>query len=342
MKEKKINDIFSTIQLEKDDDFELFAKSVGTSLYVDNTGNMLCFYSALNETRVVAFDSLKKEWYPLNKEEIDKLDLDKYILLSFEDSMKIYKDYPPFEALEFLKNQKAIERLKIVLKLRKTTPHRVIGWTDYVASRERANDVDDSYFAAVINDVAKHQYFFYGDTIDLVPVFEDNTYIDYSSRGWGDIIALSKNKAGDYDYSLYAWHGENYSGLKEPPMGFYEKLTIETNVDQEIYNYLDKYVANFYALTEEEMGRYYGSRYILLIDKCDRHDQIGTIKVSCGNNSLYFDVLTARYLNYENELDELIENMSDEFGCDILVNGDYNKIKERIKIGPALVVVLHI
>lgn len=80
--------------------------------------------------------------------------------------------------------------------------YEVIGWTycgdqDYPPHEPITACVD----AAIIKEIRKHGYLFGGDRHeDYCPIFNDGTYVSYSWRGWGRIMALAHDVKGDYAY----------------------------------------------------------------------------------------------------------------------------------------------
>ncbi len=82
--------------------------------------------------------------------------------------------------------------------------YEVIGWMDcgcYMYPKH--NPITASVDAAIIKAIRKYGYLFGGDAHeDHCPVLNDGTYVSYSWRGWGRIIALAYDKHDKYDYML--------------------------------------------------------------------------------------------------------------------------------------------
>lgn len=84
--------------------------------------------------------------------------------------------------------------------------YEVIGWTycgdqDYLPHQTITASVD----MAIVQEIRKHGYLFGGDKHEeYCPVLNDGTYVDYSWRGWGRIIALAYEIEGKYSY-MYAY-----------------------------------------------------------------------------------------------------------------------------------------
>lgn len=80
--------------------------------------------------------------------------------------------------------------------------YEVIGWTSVGCGAYSAHEpITASVDAAVIKEIRKHKYLFGGDEHEYhCPVLNDGTYVCYSWRGWGRIIALSYGAEGDYAY----------------------------------------------------------------------------------------------------------------------------------------------
>lgn len=98
--------------------------------------------------------------------------------------------------------------------------YEVIGWTycgthSYPKHKDITACVDD----VIIKEIRKHGYLFGGDRHeDYCPVLNDGTYVSYSWRGWGRIMALAYGKDGDYSYMFgYMDSLMDRKKLKYPP-----------------------------------------------------------------------------------------------------------------------------
>ncbi|MDE7379897.1 MAG: DUF4279 domain-containing protein [Clostridia bacterium] len=85
--------------------------------------------------------------------------------------------------------------------------YEVIGWTHCGNSMyPQHKDITACVDAAVIRELQKHNYCFGGDKHEnFCPVLNDGTYVSYSWRGWGRIMAMARGENNDdgYAYSLY-------------------------------------------------------------------------------------------------------------------------------------------
>lgn len=87
--------------------------------------------------------------------------------------------------------------------------YEVIGWTycgtqTYPPHKYITACVD----AAIIKEIRRCGYCFGGDRHeDYCPVLNDGTYVSYSWRGWGRIMALAHGIEGDYAY-MFAYMDE--------------------------------------------------------------------------------------------------------------------------------------
>lgn len=100
--------------------------------------------------------------------------------------------------------------------------YEVIGWTDsetseYPLHKHITAPVD----AAIIKEIRKHGYLFGGDFHEqCCPVLNDGTYVSYSWRGWGRIMALAHGLE-EKDYMI-AYMDE----LINPEMRKYPKIDV--------------------------------------------------------------------------------------------------------------------
>lgn len=214
MKKEKHGDL-EYVQLEEGDDVELFRKTFGLVLFRTN-GVLYC--ANYEEGFALKLFVDKNEWFVIDFEELPEQEY----VLEDEEAKEIYKKLPPFETIDKYKEDKAKKVLEYWDEKRKTTRRKVIGWIE-PDSETLFGEADDYMIAAIINDIAEHNYYFGGDDLEIVPMFEDHICLDFSSSGWGKIEALANGLGGDYDYSLY----KNASMLKppfrRPKEGIYKK-----------------------------------------------------------------------------------------------------------------------
>ena len=80
--------------------------------------------------------------------------------------------------------------------------YEVIGWI-YCGNRDYPSkeNISASVNKAIINEIRKHGYLFGGDMHEnYCPVLNDGTYVGYSWREWGKIIASAYEEEGGYSY----------------------------------------------------------------------------------------------------------------------------------------------
>lgn len=79
--------------------------------------------------------------------------------------------------------------------------YEVIGWVDCELSEyPKHKNITAPIDAVIIKEIRKHSYLFGGDAHErYCPLLNDGTYVRYSWRGWGRIMAL----AHGYDESDY-------------------------------------------------------------------------------------------------------------------------------------------
>lgn len=90
----------------------------------------------------------------------------------------------------------------------KTTPRRVIGWISdaSLSTVKETKDEDDSHYAAFFRYLKDNGYQFSGEqyqNLDAEPLFDDYTYLSFSRRGFGYLMALVHGGVGRYDYAGY-------------------------------------------------------------------------------------------------------------------------------------------
>ena len=212
---KEVNNGIEIIKFEDGDDMEFLSKIIGLTLFKNNN---ILYCANYQDNYALVFDDSKKMWKPFDIEKISGSEIE----LSDDESMKIFKAYPPFDAFEEMKKDRANKKLEYWNKKRKTTKEKVIGWA-YPSENTKYGEATDDKIAAIINDIVAHNYYFGGDELDVVPIFEDNTCLDFSSRGWGNIEALANNMAGDYDYSYFYSASLLKPPFRTPDIGIYKK-----------------------------------------------------------------------------------------------------------------------
>lgn len=82
--------------------------------------------------------------------------------------------------------------------------YEVIGWTTCGTQAYPEHKViTASVDAAIIKEIRKHGYFFGGDVHEnYCPVLNDGTYVSYSWRGWGRIMALAHGNQDELGYMI--------------------------------------------------------------------------------------------------------------------------------------------
>ena len=214
MKKEEHGD-FEYVKLEEDDDIELFRKTFGLVLYQVENGFICVNY---NEGFAFKFELDKKEWALMDYKKLPNLEDS----LDDVEATEVYKKYPPFDAIDKYKEDKANKKLAYWAEQRKNTKRKVIGWMPTYDNPLIGRQTDEK-IAALINDIAEHDYFFGGDDIDLVPIFDDKTCLDFSSSGWGEIEALANNMGDDFAYSMYKNACMLVPPFRMPKEGYYKK-----------------------------------------------------------------------------------------------------------------------
>lgn len=98
--------------------------------------------------------------------------------------------------------------------------YEVIGWT-YCGTQAfpEHKDITACVDDAIIREIRRHGYLFGGDVHeDFCPVLNDGTYVSYSWRGWGKIMALAYGNEDELGY-MFAY----MDNLIEPDKRKYPK-----------------------------------------------------------------------------------------------------------------------
>ena len=214
---------FDYIKFDTDEEIEDFVKTVSLLFFVDKDGTLYCF--DYYQRRSVRFDKNSYKWVMDSKCDLD--DFEGFDEVDEETAKALFKSIPPFECFGEMEVLAEQETLKYYEKVRKETPRKVVGWLSRVSDYIEADDNQVFYSAAIINDIIEHNYFFVADWMNLIPVFDDGTYLCLSSRSMGYLIAISKNEAKDFSYVRYAFGQEFWdeddSFFNIPKEGLYEK-----------------------------------------------------------------------------------------------------------------------
>lgn len=82
--------------------------------------------------------------------------------------------------------------------------YEVIGWTNCgTQTYPEHNCITACVDAAIIKEIRRHGYFFGGDVHEYYcPVLNDGTYVSYSWRGWGRIMALAHDNHDELGYMI--------------------------------------------------------------------------------------------------------------------------------------------
>lgn len=86
--------------------------------------------------------------------------------------------------------------------------YEVIGWTSCRTDKYKAHEnITASVDNAVIAEIRKRGYCFGGDIQDdYCPVLNDGTYVLYSSRGWGGVMAKAHGVKDDNGYAYMGYY----------------------------------------------------------------------------------------------------------------------------------------
>ena len=170
-----------------------------------------------------------------------------------EEGEKVDEDavYDEFNGPLLLKRiQETEERIcaeedKRVIELAKNTKRKIIGWAFYpyggklLINKEKSDEV----YAAVVKDVLTHGYFFSGEAfqnLDMFPILEDYTYVDFSRRGFGALMALTHGDHGPFAYARYSDEVEPWEDAVTPEAGLYPEYGLANEdpieIDGELFD----------------------------------------------------------------------------------------------------------
>lgn len=335
MKKKKINENFDGIQFEEGDDVDFFAKCISLILMHNPEGDYYCWDYATQ--RVIMYSEKRKCWerYPFD----DYMD---YPEVPREEALEFYKEHPPFALLEEMENEHEQEILKEWDDLRNKTPHKVVGWIYRINGLyKRANDEDGLYSAALINDIDEHQYAFAGQSIDLVPIFEDGTFIDFSSRGWGHILALAYREAKDFSYSGYAFYGFDHTNY--PDEGTYDKRVANVTISDEDFQGIKKYISTF--LEDPKNEDYYYSYFIIdeyELDEDFSGAEIYSFVFKNKDTGEIIDNEYAKFMTFDNVEDYhyFVDDKTENENWKMFLKANHQRIEEKFEKGKVTIIVL--
>ena len=192
---------FDYVKFNTLEELKEYVQTGNLTLYADKDEVLYCFDWYFRRT--VRFDKEAYKWVIDKRKTFDEFkDMEK---LGKEEFNKIIQAIPPFDAFREYETLEANKTIEYYNNLRKQTDKKVIGWVSKTKGYRPANDKNELYSAAILNDIIEHKYFFVADWNQLIPVFEDKKYLDLSSRAMGFLIALSRGEADDFSYVDYAF-----------------------------------------------------------------------------------------------------------------------------------------
>ena len=342
MKKEKLNEDFDLVQPETDEEIDFLAKTATLFITRDPEGNLYCCDYSTN--RVVKYNTEKKKWERYDEYFNGELSIFDFESLTNEEAEEIYKNNPPFEALEAAQKEDEAKANAYWDKMRKETKHRVVGWVAYADDLyDYANDKDGSYSAAVINDIVEHDCLFAGEVIDLVPVFEDHTFTNFSSRGWGHIMAISKGETEEMDYVSYTFAPYLDEHSRMPEEGFYEGEKIKIKVDINTYKDIVDKIVNFEdnaALKEYNRCFYILDRYHL--NKKFDQEKFYEFYLENDENKEKVYLPKVRVITFSDieSYHLYVDGYSEEERWKNMVIADHMRIEEDLEKGPVTLLVV--
>ncbi len=349
--EKKERNGFIYLKPETDDDFDYIVKTNGLCFFKDEDGNLYCedFIKML----FVVYIKKEKRWEVCSKEEVESIDFTKVQDVDFASTWKELEaqNLLPLKALEEARGESNNEYKEYWDYKTNNTVRKVIGWAkmDTIPFIPiEAQDAGDQYFAALVNDIRKHCYFFAGDEIQSFPIFNDYTTLRLSSRLMGQAMALASGSKDSMDYAIYAWAGRLYEEFDPddkvlPMLKPYQKASIlEVNADN--FQFLKDNIMNFWN-SENSKNGYVNSMIIIPLKLDEKHywDRYGLeIKNTSTGEVIKWKTFDIRTVYYKQELDEYLDEQLQYLSSDddkYLYVDNYKSALELVNKHPTVLLV---
>lgn len=340
---KKVNLNGKTLFYPENDDDEMFLLRDNLLLYFKDKDGFIHCQDFVKKLSVIFKNG---KWLP---EEYKARD-ESQRRLNLDEVLKETDGVTPAQGLKDVENAMADKaRDELVQKLNKKSRHRVIGYTKAGRFIESEEDYD-SYYIALLQDIRKHQYLFTGDEMDAVPVFEDYTTLDFSTRGWGKVIADSQLETDLMAYTNYtdAMFFQS-SMLNFPDQKSYARRKSQGVLLPEIYYGLEE------AVRKASSKNYAGGLFLVPLEKegfrfyWDWSYFPNIILSSQGYPAKEFHVLDLKDLtrsdyaeDFYDHLNFRLNDYADLRKKDIFTYIDHEHIDSRIRDGYARTVALFI
>lgn len=135
--------------------------------------------------------------------------------LSMKEGIALTKEFPPWEVIAQIKKEKEEERKREFEENLDKCQSHVLGWINASNGTSCAlnhGQLSEDEYLAIVKDIREHGYLFSGEDHQNAgepcnPVLEDYTYVDFSVRGWGGVMADARGDFEEMAYTSYTgWH----------------------------------------------------------------------------------------------------------------------------------------
>ena len=348
MKKTERNGI-TYLQPETDEDLDYILLTNSLLFFKDEDGNLYCEDYVSN--LLVVFIKNKNCWEVCSKEEKEQVKQNKTFDVSFDKTWKEFesKSLLPLQALKEAKEIANKEYEEYWKDKRDHPKRKVIGWTDQedLPFLPIEPDDNDEHFAALVNDIYDHGYFFAGDEIELIPIFDDYRTLHLSSRSMGQAMALANGDGDSMAYALYAWAGRLYDDYDMddtvlPNNGPYRKSDV-LDLDEPTYKYLKDYVHEFWY-TDHSTDDLDSSMLIIPVPLSEKMFWGEKLTIKNKNTGETFETKThdIRCVYYKEELEEYIDEQLEYLSSDedkFLFVDNYKLAAEYLKKTPVVLLV---
>lgn len=268
-------------------------------------------YYLKNYEYQIALKLENNEWIEVDYDFVNPLSNEEWISLEYEDAKKELGDlFPEEEIIEKVDEQNRARYLDNLKKLARQTSRKIIGWVSdsSLLSLRESDDKDDSRFAALFRYFKDNDYFMTGEdyqNMDAQPLFDDYTYISFSRRGFGFLMALLHDEIGRYAYAGYTeslFFDEK--DKRKPHLGLDAELKLNNSIELNDEKY---------ALLQNKLSKVYedgdNAGIMIILEKSDSvyWPEDPFVLMDSKNNKSSYLLDKLMQINNKKELDKYIE-----------------------------------
>lgn len=223
---------------------------------------------------------------------------------------------PEFDIFRKMVSEEMKEYYNFIMDLGETTPRKVIGWISdsYLSVLKETSDEDETHYAALFKYLRMNSILMAGDeyqNLNMEPLFDDMTYLHFSRRGWGAVMAMMNQEFDLYSYAGYTekiLFDEHEFISHYPPMGLNNEITINNEIilsDDDYHNLIedrDNYIL-YLKLSKDII--YPGNEVVIYDSK---------------GNFVYLDIAKEVVINSKEEVDEYLTELIENNETYIVVN----------------------